>query len=162
MGFLRRAPSSTQDKFRIELGTDINISAFTGLSNSSGNGNVFLLTDGTMDALIYKNGSLSGSGTFTGRKWRYNSRSTSEYYARVTNITYDIGSGVTLAQSSGTIGNWTQISSALNWGISVAGSDEGVNFTLQISNSASGTRILDSVNARIALAYTGSGGGGTN
>lgn len=161
MSFLRRAPAIKLDRTRVDLGSPISMYVATGLNDASGNCNVFIYIDGTMSALASKNTSGGSiSGTFTNRKWKYNNLAASNYYVKANNINVALGGTLIPVQSSGTIGNWTQISSTLNWGAGTTGSDEGCDFQLHISNSPSGVPVLDSVNVSMYLQLTGIGGGG--
>lgn len=161
MSFLRRAPAIRSDKYRVNFGADIVIAAFTGLDDATGNANVFVLTNGTMDGVVSKapTGQGSISGTFTNRTWKYNSIAASNYYVKANNVT--VGP-VTLTQSSGTLGNWTQLSTNLNWGAYNSASDDTIDFQLHISNSASGVPVIDTANVRMILNFQGLGGGGIN
>lgn len=157
MSFLRRAPAIKLDKYKVNFGADIIIAAFTGLDDAVGNANVFILTNGTMDGVVSKTptGQGSISGTFTNRIWKYTTSAASNYYVKANNVV----TGLTLTQSSGTLGNWTQLATNLNWGAYNASSDETVEFQLHISNSASGTPVIDTVNVSMILSFTGLGNG---
>lgn len=153
MSFLRRAPAIKLDKYKVNFGADIVIAAFTGLDDATGNANVFVLTDGTMDGVVSKTPSGQGSisGTFTDRIWKYTTSAASNYYFKANNVV----SGLSLVQSSGTLGNWTQLTTNLNWGAYNSASDETMEFQLHISNSASGTPVIDTVNVTMILSFTG-------
>ena len=154
MSFLRRAPAIKLDKYRVNLGAEISLGAWSAINPGSGNANVYVYTDGTMSGLAAKSVAGGTSGTFTGRKWKYNNLPASTYYMKANNINV-LGGGLTVVQSSGTIGNWTQVSGTINWGVAAAGLDDTADFQLHISSSSTGTPVLSTVNVSMALTLSG-------
>ena len=160
MSFLRRAPAIKLDKYRVNLGAEISLGAWSAINPGSGNANVYVYTDGTMSGLAAKSVAGGTSGTFTGRKWKYNNLPASTYYMKANNINV-LGGGLTVVQSSGTIGNWTQLSGTINWGTATAGNDDSADFQLHISSSSTGTPVLSGKGRTVGMNDTGGGGGGS-
>lgn len=154
MSFLRRAPAIKLDKNRVNLGAAIQLAAWTGLNPATGSANVYINTDGLMSGSAEKSTSGGGtSGAFT-RKWKYNNLPASNYYVKANNVN-TLGGSLTPVQSSGTLGNWTQLSTGISWVSGTSGSDETTDFQLHISSSASGVPVLSSVNVAMTLTLAG-------
>jgi hypothetical protein len=166
MSFLRRAPVIKSDALRVELGANVSLSASVGISTTGTCNTAIVLyalgtPAGTMDGVATKTtpgGAVSGA--FTGRLWKTSSRPTSVYYARAV-MNPSPNTSLNPVQSSGTLGNWVQLTANTTWFLQTSGTDEFAAFTLQISNSsAADARILDSTYVTFVSSSAGGGGGG--
>jgi hypothetical protein len=140
MSFLRRAPGIRRDATRVNFGNDVAVYVNTGATEGeTATASVIIKTTGVMDATGTKTTSSGSiSGTFTNRVWKNNSGAASNYYIRATYL-----SG--FLTPTGTLNTWLQITSDRTWSASVTGSDGDTTFKLELSNSASGSVILDTV-----------------
>ena len=165
MSFLRRAPVIKADSLRVDLGTDVALTARVGVINSGICNTAIVLyalgtAAGTMDGVATKSTTGGGtSGAFTGRLWKTSSLPTSSYYARAIMDTANTTENPT--QSSGTLGNWVQLTANTTWFLLKDAADANAAFTFQVSNSnAANARILDSIYVTLSSTAFAEGGGG--